>query len=80
MGSETPPSEPKDAKESFSQISRETLKWKIKREVAVVLYTGKMFLPNILSHPIFIILQMSLPFIDYGTDYANAGMGTVVTA
>ena len=64
---------PQEEQIGDGKSERELIKWKIKREVVVILYTAKLFLPNILSHPIFIIMQMSLPFIDYGTDYANAG-------
>ena len=46
---------------------------KITRELAISFYTAKMFLPGNFSKPIFLILQMILPFVDYGTDYANAG-------
>jgi len=72
VGDKSTPQEEQTGDEKFEPSEKE-LKWKIKRELVVILYTAKVFLPNILSHPIFMIIQMALPFTDYGTDYWNAG-------
>jgi len=36
-------------------------------------YQADLFVPGLFDHIIFLILGLILPFVDYGTDYYNAG-------
>lgn len=45
----------------------------ITREAVIGLYTAQLFLPGLFQRKAFLILNLLLPFVDFITDYINAG-------
>ena len=45
----------------------------LKREVVIVLYTAKLYLPGLFQRKAFLLITMLLPFLDFTTDLINAG-------
>ena len=53
--------------------SIKSMKGKIKREIVIAFYTSGLFLPGFFNRNFFMLLGLVVPFIDFGTDYYNAG-------
>ena len=47
----------------------------LEREVVIMLYTAKLYLPGLFQRKAFLILGLLLPFVDFTTDCINAGNG-----
>ena len=45
----------------------------LKREVVIMLYTAKLYLPGLFQRKAFLLITMLLPFLDFTTDWINAG-------
>ena len=58
---------------SVPALPEKSIKSKVTRELVIACFTARLFLPGTFSKPIFMIPQLILPFVDYFTDYANAG-------
>ena len=48
----------------------------LKREVVIMLYTAKLYLPGLFQRKAFLIVGLMLPFVDFSTDCINAGNGS----
>ena len=48
----------------------------LKREVVIMLYTAKLYLPGLFQRKAFLLVGLLLPFVDFTTDWINAGNGS----
>ena len=49
---------------------------KMKRELVIAFYTARLFLPGFFNRTILLIIGLIVPWLDFGTDYYNAGSDT----
>mgnify|MGYP000266410551 CR=1 FL=1 len=54
-------------------INSVSMKKQITRELVIAFYTAQLFLPGFFSRQFFLIVALVTPFLDFGTDYYNAG-------
>ena len=45
------------------------------REVVILLYTAQIYLPGLFQRKAFLLVSLLLPFVDFTTDWMNAGNG-----
>ena len=48
----------------------------LNREVVIMLYTAKLYLPGLFERKAFLLITILLPFLDFTTDWINAGNGS----
>ena len=48
---------------------------KLSQEAITALYVAREFLPGFFQKKVFLIISLILPFVDFITDYSNAGTG-----
>ena len=46
------------------------------REVVIMLYTARIYLPGLFQRKAFLLVSLLLPFVDFTTDWINAGNGS----
>ena len=65
-----------ETKKSETDSQSAPMKNTITRELVIAFYTAKLFLPGFFSRQFFLIVALVTPFLDFGTDYYNAGSVT----
>jgi len=74
LGSEVDSLLTEGTKKSETDVQSVSIKKRITRELVMAFYTAQLFLPGFFSRQFFLIVALVTPFLDFGTDYYNAGL------
>ena len=56
-------------------LNKSSIKYRVRSEAVIALYTARQFLPGFFARQSFLILYLILPLVDLATDWNNAGTG-----
>lgn len=61
--------------QKFCKAKPESEQSRLSEDAIIELYVEREFLPGFFQTKVFLIISLILPFVDFITDYSNAGTG-----